>query len=274
MRPRSNTEVNQYYLCDSGRLDYRWMNRTDRIEAPLVRRGDRLAAADWDEALRAAALHIHGKRAFVLASPMLSNESLWMLSRLVRHTGGAGGFRVARGPEAPLPGVPDLARRTELAANVIGAELLGFRKSDTPLDAMQDNDVLIIADHDLSPDDVEAMQRASAVIVIGTVLPDAARHAIVALPATNVVEEEGTFTNVRNRVQRYQQARTGAGMSRPVWSSVGDLLAFLGEQGGYLLASQVFADLAAQRPEYAEMSYDSLGFHGQIAAAATNGAAR
>jgi len=274
MRPRTNLDVNHYYLCDQGRLDYRWMNRTDRLEAPLVRRDDRLVAADWDEAIGQAALHLNGKRAFVLASPRLSNESLWMLARLVRHTGGAGGFRVAHAPEAPLPGVPDLARRTELAANVTGAELLGFRKSETPLDAMQDNDVLVVADHDLTPDDAGAMQRASAVIVIGTVLPDAARQAIVALPATNVVEEEGTFTNLRHRVQRYSQARAGAGMSRPVWWSVGDLLAFLGEPGGFLLASQVFADLAAGRPEFAGMSYDSLGFHGQPMAQALAGAAR
>jgi NADH-quinone oxidoreductase subunit G len=55
MRPRSNTEVNQYYLCDAGRLDYRWMNRADRLEAPLVRHGERLAATDFDVAIAAVA---------------------------------------------------------------------------------------------------------------------------------------------------------------------------------------------------------------------------
>src|SRR6195952_4470105 len=38
MRPRSNEDVNRFFLCDEGRLDYRWMNRGDRVEAPLVRR--------------------------------------------------------------------------------------------------------------------------------------------------------------------------------------------------------------------------------------------
>jgi NADH-quinone oxidoreductase subunit G len=268
MRPRSNLEVNQYFLCDAGRLDYRWLNRTDRVEAPLVRRGDRLVAADWEDALRAAALHLNGKRAFVLASPKLSNESLWLLSRLVQRTGGQGAFRVARGPEAPLPGVPDLALRAERAANVRGAELFGFTKSDTPLDGVQPGDVLVIADHELTAADEPALGRASAVVVIGTVLPEAARQAIVVLPATNMAEEEGTFTNLRGRVQRYLQAKAAPGMARPVWWSVGDLLAFLGEGTGYFLASEAFAALAAARPEFAGMTYDSLGLKGAVLAGA------
>ncbi|MBX6330837.1 MAG: (2Fe-2S)-binding protein [Gemmatimonadaceae bacterium] len=268
MRPRTNSEVNRYFLCDEGRLDYRWMNRTDRVEAPLVRRGDRLVAVDWEEALKAAALHLNGKRAFVLASPKLSNESLWMLSRLVEKTGGRGAFRVAHGPEAPLPGVPDLALRAERAPNVRAAELFGFTKSDTPLSALGSDDVLVIADHELAPADAEAVQRAASVIVIGTTLPEAARHALVVLPATNVAEEEGTFTNLRGRVQRYLQARSAPGMARPVWWSTGDLLAFLGERAGYFLASEAFAALAAARPEYAGMSYDTLGLKGQLLAGA------
>src|SRR5438477_268662 len=40
VRPRSNLEVNRFFICDHGRMNYRWMNRGDRIEAPLVRRGD------------------------------------------------------------------------------------------------------------------------------------------------------------------------------------------------------------------------------------------
>src|SRR5690606_38470325 len=74
MRPRSNTEVNQYFLCDPGRLNYRWLNGTSRVEAPLVRQGERFVAHDWDAALRQAASLLNGRRTFVLASPMLSNE--------------------------------------------------------------------------------------------------------------------------------------------------------------------------------------------------------
>jgi predicted molibdopterin-dependent oxidoreductase YjgC len=120
--------------------------------------------------------------------------------------------------------------------------------------------------------DAEALARAGAVIVIGTALPEIARIAQVVLPATNVAEEEGTFTNLRGRVQRYMQAKAAPGMARPVWWSVGDLLALMGAGSGHFLASEAFAALAAARPEFAGMSYDALGLRGALVAGAAEAA--
>jgi NADH-quinone oxidoreductase subunit G len=262
MRPRANPEVNEYFLCDAGRLDYRWMNATNRLELPMVRRGDALEAADWDAALTAAADRLQGKRAFVLASPMLSNEALHLLSRLVRKTGGAGAFRVARGPEAPLPGVKDLALRAERAANVTGAEMLGFTKTDTPLDGLRDGDVLVIADHALTESDLAAVRRAAAVIVVSTVMPAGLPAVDVALPVTNFTEEEGTFTNLRGRVQRFLQAKAAPGLARPSWFVLSDLLGSLGEATDFFVPADVFAALAASHAEFAGLSYDALGLRG------------
>src|SRR5260370_6159090 len=60
VRPRSNLEVNRYFICDHGRMNYRWMNRGDRIEAPLVRRGNELHAPDWDGAVARVATLVRG----------------------------------------------------------------------------------------------------------------------------------------------------------------------------------------------------------------------
>ena len=51
LRPRGNADVNKFFMCDHGRLDYRWMNREDRLEPPMS--GG--AAVDWETALDAAA---------------------------------------------------------------------------------------------------------------------------------------------------------------------------------------------------------------------------
>jgi NADH-quinone oxidoreductase subunit G len=271
MRPRPNEEVNHYFLCDYGRLNYRWMNDTARIEAPLIRQGEKFVAQDWDAAVARAANLLTNRKAFVLASPMCSNESLYALSRLVNATGGAGAFRVETGPEAPLSGIPDLALRADRAANVKGAELMGFARREAPLEAMNNGDVLVLVDVGGAPMPVDAaaLARAGAVIVIGTALPDIARVATVVLPATNMAEEEGTFTNLRSRVQRYYQAKAPPGMSRPVWWAVGDLLAAMGQSTNYFLASEVFADLASAVPAFSGMSYDGLAPHGNVARGAS-----
>jgi NADH-quinone oxidoreductase subunit G len=273
LRPRPNAEVNEFFLCDHGRLNYRWMNRGDRLEAPTILGPSGPRASDWEVALAGAAKVLKGKRVVVLASPNLSNEALYFLSRIVKQSGGKGAFRMETGPEAPLPGVEDLALRAERAANGRGAELLGFERSDAPLAAVSQGDAVIIADHEVTPDDAAQLTRASAVVVVSTFMPAGVSRADVVLPIANHVEEEGTLTNLRGRVQRFLQARAAPGMARPSWYVLADLCTTLGDRQDALTAGQAFAALVAAQPAFAGMSYDRLGLKGAMVAGATAGVA-
>ncbi|HJQ21797.1 MAG TPA: 2Fe-2S iron-sulfur cluster-binding protein [Gemmatimonadaceae bacterium] len=262
LRPRPNEDVNKYFMCDHGRLNYRWLNRRDRVDVPHVRGSVGMGATDWDGALSAAAKLLSGKRAFVLASPMLSNEALYLLSRLVKKTGGTGVFRVPQGDEAPLPGVKDLSLRRDRAANANGAALFGFSRSDNPLSGYKTGDVLVVADEELLGVDVAA-NIAGPIIVVGTTLPAWAKgKAAVVLPIANMAEEEGTFTNVRGRVQRFMQAKAAPGLARPSWWVLSDLLSAAGEPTQFFLASDVFAAMSKDVSHFAGMTYDALGLKG------------
>jgi NADH-quinone oxidoreductase subunit G len=274
LRPRPNDDVNKYFMCDYGRLNYRWMNRQDRAESPMVRESGGLTATDWDRALAAAGKLVSGKRVFVLASPSLSNEALYLLSRLIKKTGGAGAFRVPQWDEAPLPGVKDLALRRDRAANATGAELFGFARSDNPLASLTSGDVLVIADEELTGVEKPNISAAAAVIVVGTTVPTwASDKASVVLPVANMTEEEGTFTNLQGRVQRYTQAKAAPAFARPTWWVLTDLLAGAGEAASYFLASDVFNALAKDAAPFAGMSYDTLAFRGRSIAGAVPTAA-
>jgi NADH-quinone oxidoreductase subunit G len=247
-------------MCDYGRLNYRWMNERNRVERPMVRQNGALAATSWEVAISAAARAVSGKSVFVAASPMLSNESLYLLTQLM--VSGSGAFRVTEGDEAPLVGVPDLALRRERAANVNGAETLGFKKTKDLLAGLKQGDVLVVAGEDLAEIDASAVSRASDVVVISSVLPEAASTASVVLPIANFSEEEGTVTNLRGRVQRFTQARQAPGETRPSWLVLGDLLGAMGKQDSFFLPSDVFAKLASSNKAFAGLSYDTLGFKG------------
>jgi NADH-quinone oxidoreductase subunit G len=260
MKPRSNENVNAYFMCDWGRLNYRWMNEKNRVERPMVRRNGSLVITTWEDAITAAARALSGKSVFVAASPMLSNESLYLLTQLME--GGSGAFRVTEGEEAPLPGVEDLALRRERAANVYGAETLGFNKTRDLLGGLKQGDVLVVAGEDLEGIEASALARASDVIVISSILPEAASNASVVLPIANFSEEEGTVTNLRGRVQRFTQARQAPGETRPSWLVLGDLLGAMGKQTSFFLPSEVFAKLASSTKAFAGLSYDSIGFKG------------
>jgi NADH-quinone oxidoreductase subunit G len=273
-RPRSNESVNQFFMCDHGRMSYRHLNRRDRLEVPSILGPKGHEAVDWDVALAAAARVLRGKRAYVLASPNLSNEALYLLSRLAGRFNGVGAFRVAQGLEAPLPGVEDLALRADRAANARGAAALGFTRSETPLAGLAAGDALVIADHELSEADLAAIGNASAVIVLSTVMPAGLPRADVVLPISNTVEEEGTLTNLRGRVQRFLQAKAAPGLARPSWFVLSDLLGSVGDKAPYLAASEVFAALAASHNEFAGLTWERLGLRGLPLAGAMAGASR
>jgi NADH-quinone oxidoreductase subunit G len=258
MRPRANEYVNAFFMCDWGRLNYRWMNEKNRVELPMVRQGGALVATSWERAITAAAAVLKGKRVFVAASPMLSNESLFLLTQFMQ----TGAFRVLEGDEAPLPGIEDLALRRERAANVYGAEALGFKKTRDLLAGMVQGDVLVVAGEDLEGIDAAALSRASEVVVISSVLPASVTNAAAVLPIANFAEEEGTVTNLRGRVQRFTQARQAPGETRPSWLVLGDLLGAMGKQSAFFLPSDVFAKLASSNKAFDGLSYDTIGFKG------------
>src|SRR5438046_2903424 len=87
VRPRPNLDINRYFICDHGRAHYRWMNRGDRIEAPLIRRDGELKAVDWDEAIDRVAGIVRGAagggKAVALVSPGASREALEAAKRLL-----------------------------------------------------------------------------------------------------------------------------------------------------------------------------------------------
>ncbi len=266
-KPRANQAVNNWFMCDAGRADYRWTNRADRLEMPQVAGK---GAVDWEIAIGAAAGLLKSARALVVVSASLSNEALYLLRKMGdgrREMGDVGVFRVATGPEAPLPGVNDLALRADRAANATGAEALGFKRVDDVLAGIQQGDVVVIADDELVGVDTSALAKASAVIVIGTVMPKGVTAPAVVLPIANFTEEEGTFTNLRGRVQRFLQAKAAPALARPSWFVLADLVNALGGKADHLLPGAVFDALAAEVPAFAGMSYDKLGLKGATMAA-------
>jgi NADH-quinone oxidoreductase subunit G len=268
IRPRTNLEVNQYFICDHGRLNYRWMNRGDRLEVPLVRREGELVATDWDEGLARAAELIRGAGgvAVALVSPGASTEALHLVKALLDGFSMTGAFRVARAEgEHPLPGVPNLALREERAPNVQGAKLLGYRETwDEALQAVKDAAVVVVLDENLEGVQTDALDVPGRLVVLGTVLPDAARGADVALPIANVAEEDGSFVNRDLRVQRYLQAKAAPGMARPAWWVLGALLAELGRGEPPASAAQAFERLAAAEEPFAGLSLARLGYKGVV----------
>src|SRR5438093_4792036 len=84
--PRQNDAVNSCWMCDAGRLNYKWIHREDRLKDVLVR-GQK---SSWNVALNEIAEKL--KRApagsvAIIASARQTNEELWLLSKLKAKLG-------------------------------------------------------------------------------------------------------------------------------------------------------------------------------------------
>ncbi len=272
LKPRANEEVNGYWMCDFGRLNYSWLNRSGRIEAPLVQERDRLVPTSWSDALLKLAELARGASGGIsaVASPFLANEDLGALRRLVEALGGGEGvFRVEQGEEVVLPGFPQLALRRDRAANVQGAELFGFSRTGDAAgkggleDAAAHRGALVVLGDELEDAPADFGKEASLFVYVGHVLSPAARNAHVILPATNFAEMEGSFTNMNHRVQRFWPALQAPGMARPAWQILGVLLAGIRGVEAPATTEQAFALLGEIRAEFAGLHWADLGAAGR-----------
>jgi NADH-quinone oxidoreductase subunit G len=272
LRPRPNLDVNRHFMCDQGRMNYRWLNRGDRIEAPLVRDGGRHLAADWDQALgRAAALVGQDGSAVLLASAGASVEALGMLRALLDGRRLTAAVQVPLADaEEPLAGVSGLALRRERAANGDGARLLGIGTDWTAaVRAASGADLVVLLDVELTEAEAALVGGAGTTVALGTIEAQALEAAQVVLPITNVAEEQGTFVNRDRRVQRYQQARSAPGMARPAWWVATELLALLRPAPDLpATAAEAFAWVAGRTPALGGLTYADLGLAGQVVPAA------
>ncbi len=263
LRPRPNLEVNRHFMCDHGRMSYRWMNRGDRIEAPLLRDGGRHAATEWKAALaRLGMLVAKGGRAVLLASGGASVESLGLLKALLGSTQLTAAVQVPLGDrEEPLTGIPGLALRRERAPNGDGARLLGYSTDwEAALQAAAAAaDLVVLVDVTLTEAERTLVSGAGAVVVLGTTVGQELPGAELVLPVTNVAEESGAFVNRDGRVQRYQQARTPPGMARPAW-----WVAAMAGAAEVATAAEAFAAVAATSAALGGLTYADLGLTGRV----------
>ncbi|MEP7326448.1 MAG: molybdopterin-dependent oxidoreductase, partial [Gemmatimonadota bacterium] len=272
LRPRPNLDVNRHFMCDHGRANYRWMNRGDRIEAPLVRDGNRHVAVDWDTALERLADLIKSTSgpALILANGSASTEALGWVKALLKGRSVTAAVFLPQGEEAPLVGVPNLALRSERAANGQGARMLGYSADiSAAIRSAARATLIIVLDLELSAEDMNLLAPSPALVIMGTVATDSDLTAQLVLPTTNMSEENGTFVNRDGRVQRYTQAKAARGMARPAWWVAAEVISILNPGSKTpATAADAFDRVASDTPALSGVRSTEIGLTGRVAPAA------
>src|SRR3989441_13146771 len=81
-QPRENDAVNQYWMCDAGRMSYRGLQGEGRLTQPLVRGAEEFAPATWESALGAVAARLREGGVGIVVSAQAPNEEDYLLRRI------------------------------------------------------------------------------------------------------------------------------------------------------------------------------------------------
>jgi NADH-quinone oxidoreductase subunit G len=265
--PRENDAVNGPWMCDAGRLNYKWIGREDRltkVQSPKSKTQGQ--SASWSSAVTEIAELLKKAPAgsvAIIASARQTNEELWLISKLKAKLG-------AMSDSVPRTGEGDKllvnadknpntngAHLTGMAANSMGTNLPKITKD------IQSGKIktLIVFGEDVTRLGMGAdLLGKLETLIVSDILPNATtKLAHYLLPGCAHAEKRGTFTNTKGRVQKFMKAVEPPGEARPEWEFLHDLVCNVTGQDGFLTIEGLFNEMAKDVSAFNGLTWASLG---------------
>ena len=221
--PRTNMDVNEYWLADEERMEYRKFNE-DRPEGPTVEG----AAVSWDMGWKAAAdclQGVNGSRILFLGSAWATVEDNYLLSRLAAAVGAPAPVYL---PHVEKGHGDGWLRTDDRTPNAQGCERLGIHAvtaADLKARLASGNvDVLYVMEDDPVASGACSVADLSGIKVVlhhYNTTNQTLAAADVALPAAMAVETVGTYVNMDGHAQRLRPAKAIAGVNRTLSMEIG-----------------------------------------------------
>ena len=271
-RPRENEQINKSWMCDQGRLSYKYLNLERVLSASVGRRATQAPntatlAYTRVEAAKAAAQQLQPlagtKQLAVLASPLCSNEDL--LAGLSFAKGTLGVTEVYVGGRAP--GAADHYLMTadknpnrkglEFIAKGLGLTLKSFEELSSAVGSGRVKGLYAIGTE--VPGDAAAFAQAvaSVEVFVAQAMNESplTAQATVVLPASTHIEDEGSFVQMDGIIQRFRKAYPSKGEAVPHWRWVAEISKVMGG-ATWSSARDVFRELAPKVAEFASFNWE------------------
>jgi NADH-quinone oxidoreductase subunit G len=265
--PRENDVVNVCWICDYGRLNYKWIGSRDRltkVQSPKSKvqsqpEGWEVVIGEVSKRLKQAPA---GSVA-VIASARQTNEELYLLAKLAKMLG-------AVTDSVPRVGESDRlllnadrnpnsngARLTGIAAEPMGSNLPKIAEG---IQSGQIKTLMVVGEdvtrHGLGADLLGKLET----LIVSDILPNATtRLAHYLLPGCAHAEKRGTFTSTKGRVQKFMKAVEPPGDARAEWEILRELILKLSGQAGFVSIEGLFNQMAAEVSAFNGLTWAGLG---------------
>lgn len=278
-RPRQNMDVNEFWMCDEGRLSYSAFQHESRILQPMTRAEAQFTPTSWDSALGKVVEAVNTATAeqgpdsvAAIIGAKATNEEAYLLSRILKEQiGTEQTVGLSWSPENAFQ--DDLLIRADKNPNTRGLKTLGLlnggREAEKILTAAGEGKVkvLFILGVDivtaLGQNKVDAALDDVEVVLLDTDYTDTTEYADVVLPIGTAPETDGSCINYAGRVQRLRQAFPPPGDVKTGWEALALLSTKLDGPDATSI-SDVFAELTQAVPAMAGLTYGRIGAHGTL----------
>ncbi len=272
LKPRFHADINQYWMCDEGRLGYHYVNSEERLQIPMKRVNDALVPTSWADALRIVAEKfstIDPKSIAVIGSAQGTNEENYLLQKLARDvlkTDRLGLFGRQPGEEIKYPKFtieadknPNTRGARDMLSSGNGSVLEGKALWEGLSDAKAVYLVSGAPERPLDATEKAALEKVDFLVVQDIFLSDAAQLADVVLPSVTFAEKDGTFTNSRGWIQRIHKTIDPPGEARGDWEIIQQVAKRLGGDMDYHFAGEIAMEIAEQVPGYQDATHQKIG---------------
>jgi len=222
--PRTNPDVNEFWLPDEDRLSYQRFNE-NRPDGPSIQ--GEVKPSSWGMSIQSAAqiLRSTGEKTLFIASAHATVEDNWVLIQLAAATGGQVAGYI---PHIELGHGDDWLCTDDQTPNARGCELLGLQPIDLPLwrariEAGEFQALYVLEDDPVASDlcSIESLSDIDVILHYYNTTNQTLPAANVALPAAMVAETIGTYVNESGRAQRVVPAKVIKGINRTLMMQMG-----------------------------------------------------
>ncbi len=265
--PRENDAVNSCWMCDYGRLNFDYLQSEKRLLEPRIFSGEKLVPASWQTAIQQAALqlkHFSGHEIAVVASGRMTNEELWLTSRLAKLLDARYLDIVPRRDAGD-----DILLSEDRNPNTHGARLiLGLTSEPGALlpqiaQGISSGQIKALLALGETPVEfglaAETLMTLPSFVAMNMLANEATAVATVVLPSFGFAEKRGSMINGKGRLQRLNRAVAGPGDARDDWEILRDLVQACGEPNGVYTIEDVFKQMAVAIPEFAGLNLSKIG---------------
>ena len=265
--PRENNEVNSSWMCDYGRLNFKYLEAENRLLEPQIFAGEKLTAVDWKSAISHAALQLRqfsGWETAIIASGRMTNEELWLTSQIARSLGVRYLDIVPRSsPGDDILLSADRNPNTNGAHQILGSAGMAGAQLPEISEAVKTGEIKILITLGENPVPLgistEHLSELPVFIVMDILANAATEHATVLLPGFGFAEKRGSMINGDGRLQRLNRAVRGPGEARDDWEILRDLLQAIGGSNGIFSIDDVFRQMSEAVPCLTGLSLARIG---------------